>query len=157
MAAYWCYFSWIIANSITIVYCLLTKLGTKMYPYTTFLFTKFQGNQITHFHFMITFIPWRKEEENKVFPIFESLYFRNPWCDLVKIWNVGYWQWRESVQQKSSGFIQAAQNFVYLKIALLFFLYWCGVLASWATHHTTVCLDYSEDYVHSDFTVLNVA
>jgi len=32
-----------------------------MRPYTTFLCTKFQGNQITRFHFMVTFIPRRKE------------------------------------------------------------------------------------------------
>jgi len=28
-----------------------------------------------------------------------------------------------------------------VKIAFLFFLYWCGAPASWAARHTTVCLD----------------
>jgi len=35
-------------------------------------------------------------------------------------------------------------TYVYVKIAFLFFLlitHWCGVPASWATRHTTVCLD----------------
>jgi len=37
------------------VYHILTKLGTKMRPCTTFLYVKFQGNQITQIHFMVTF------------------------------------------------------------------------------------------------------
>jgi len=35
--------SWIIENIFASVYRILTKLGTKMHPYTTFLYTKFQG------------------------------------------------------------------------------------------------------------------
>jgi len=46
-------FLWIIANSFVSVYRILTKLGTKMHLYTTFLCTQFQGNQITCYHFMI--------------------------------------------------------------------------------------------------------
>jgi len=71
--------------------------------------------------------------------IFESLYLGNAWWDLVEIWNVWYWQWQASEQQKSSGFVQAARNYVSTKIALLF---GCGMPASWAARHTTVCLDY---------------
>ena len=55
VTTYWCYFSWIIANNFAGVYCILTK-------YTTFLCTKFQGKQITCFHFMVNFILWQKEE-----------------------------------------------------------------------------------------------
>ena len=44
MTTYWCYFSWIIANNFASAYHILTKLGTKMQPYTTYLCTTFQGN-----------------------------------------------------------------------------------------------------------------
>jgi len=81
-----------IANNSMSVYCIQTKLDTKMCPYTTFMCTKFQGNQIIRFCFMVTFIPRRKKKKNKkkneeTKPVFESLYL---WCDLVEIWNVGY-------------------------------------------------------------------
>jgi len=83
----------VINSRVLIVF--LIKHGTKMHPYTTFLCTKFQGNLITHFYFMVTFRPWRKEqkkdEKKETKPIFESLYLGNSWCDLVEIWNVGYW------------------------------------------------------------------
>jgi len=81
-----------IANNFVSVDRILTKLGTKMCPSTTFMCTKFQGNQIIRFHFMVTFIPRRKEEKKneETKPVFESLYLRNAWHDLVKIWNVGY-------------------------------------------------------------------
>ena len=54
-----------IANKFASVYHILTKLGTKMRSYTTFLCTKFQGNQIARFHFMVALTPLRKEEKNK--------------------------------------------------------------------------------------------
>jgi len=54
-----------IANTFTSVDHILTKLGTRMRPYTTFLCTKFQGNQITRFHFMVTFIPRRKKKQKQ--------------------------------------------------------------------------------------------
>ena len=58
---------------------ILTKLIKKMRPHTTFLFTKFQGNRITCFHFIVTLTPLRKEEKEikknkETKPIFESLY-----------------------------------------------------------------------------------
>ena len=79
-------------------------------------------------------------------PFFEILYLGNSWCNLAdsEIWNVGYWQWMASAQQKSSSFVLAAQSYVYVKITLLFFLLIylrCGVPVSWATRHTTVCLN----------------
>jgi len=55
----------IITNNSAIVYHILTKLGTKMLPYTTFLHTKFQGSQIFHFYFMVTSIPRQRKEEKK--------------------------------------------------------------------------------------------
>ena len=54
--------------------------------------------------------------------IFESFYLMDAWHDLVKIWNVEYQQWRASPQQKLSSFVEAAQNYVCTKVALLFFL-----------------------------------
>ena len=116
-----------------------------MPPYTTFLCTKFQGNQIICFHFMVTFTLWRKEEKNEeITPIFESLLLRNTWCNLDKILNVGYWQWRATLQQKSSGLIQAAWSYVQAKIVLLFFL--SIYLRVWRTgflgHTTHMCLDH---------------
>ena len=66
-----------------------------MRPYTTFMCTKFQGNQAIRFRFMVTFIPRRKQEKKRkkpleTEPVFESLYLGNALRDLVKIWNVGY-------------------------------------------------------------------
>jgi len=85
-----------IANNFVSVYRIQAKLGTKMCPYTTFMCTKFQGNQIIRFRFMVTFIPRRKEEKNtrkkneETKPVFESLYLGNSWRNLIEIWNVGY-------------------------------------------------------------------
>jgi len=42
------------------------------------------------------------------------------------------------------GFVKVSQSYVYMKIALLFFLlitHGCGTPASWAARHTTMCLD----------------
>jgi len=62
-------------ENLASVYRILTKLGTKMCPDTTFLCIKFQGNQITRFRFMVTFMPRRKEEgkNEETKPVFESL------------------------------------------------------------------------------------
>jgi len=56
------------------VYRILTKFGTKMYPDTTFLYTNFQGNQITRFRFMVTFIPRQKEKKMKKLSHFLKAY-----------------------------------------------------------------------------------
>ena len=108
-----------------------------MHPYTNFWCTKFQSNRISCFHCMVTIIPWRKEE---IKPTFEISYLGNAMCDLVEIWNVEYWWWRASPQQKSSGFIQAAQRYIYAKITLLFFLsiysrVWCASFLGHTTHY----------------------
>ena len=123
MTTYWCYFPLIIRNNLASVYCILTKLSTKMCHYTTFLCTKFQSNRITCFYFMVTLTPLLKEEKDEeTKPVFGSSYLGNARRDLFKIWNVGYWRWRAFPQQKSSSFMQAAQSYVYVKIASLFFL-----------------------------------
>ena len=62
--------------------------------------------------------------------------FGNAGCDLVEIWNVGYWWWKGSPQQKSSGFIQAVHYYSSCQYS-----HGCGVLVSWAARHTTVCLN----------------
>ena len=79
-------------NNFAIFYRILTKYGT-IYIY------HLSVNQISmeldnpfsldsNFH-----IDKKKEKEKKnkgIKPIFESLYLRNAWHDLVEIWNVGY-------------------------------------------------------------------
>ena len=128
VTTYWCYFSWIITNNFANFYCILSKRGTKMHHYITYLCTEFQGNRIICFHFMATFTPLQKEKEkkkenkNNTKPIFERSYLGNAWRDLVEFWNVGYWRWRASPQQKLSGFVQVARSYIYVKIALFFFL-----------------------------------
>jgi len=69
----------------------------------------------------------------------------NAWCDLFEIWNLGYWHWRASPQQKSSDFVPAAQSYVYTKIELLFFLliYSQVLRAGFLGRTTTVCLENS--------------
>jgi len=47
-------------------------------------------------------------------------------------------------RKKSFGFVKVSRSYVCVKIALLFFLliiHRCSAPASWATQHTTVCLD----------------
>jgi len=145
MTTYWCYFSWIKANIFVIVYRIPTKLGIKTRPCTTFLCIKFQGNQITCFHFMVTLTPLRKEKKNeKTKPIFASSYLGNAWRDLVGIWNVGYWRWRASPQLKLSGFIESVRSYAYAKLhycSSCQYTHWCGTPAFWATRRTTMCLD----------------
>ena len=44
-----------------------------MCPYTVYLCTKFQGNQIMSFHLMVTLTPeWKEEKNEKTKPIFEK-------------------------------------------------------------------------------------
>ena len=45
-----------------------------MFSCNIFLCTEFQGNQITHFHFIVTFIPQRKEEKMKKLSQFLKFY-----------------------------------------------------------------------------------
>jgi len=110
---------------------------TKMCAYTTFLCTKSDNT----FPLYGTYTLRWKEENKESKPIFESLYLGNARHDLVEIWNVGYWVWRASPQQKLSGFVQSARSFVYVKILLLFFLsiylqVWCiGFLGNMTHYH----------------------
>jgi len=144
---YWCSFLWIITNKFTNTYHILTKLGTTWHHLSVYQISGYLDNLFPLYSNVHTLMKRRKKtrknEETK--PIFKSLYLRNPWCDLVEIWNVGYWQQRVSSQQKSSGFVQAAWSYVYVKILLLFFLsiyswVWCTSFLGHMTH-TTVCLD----------------
>jgi len=95
---------------------------------------------------LCTFTPLWKEERKKneeTQSTFEGSYLRNAWCDLVEIWNVRWWRWPAFSALKSFSFIKVSRSYVYVKIALLFFLlitHWCGALASWAARHTTVCV-----------------
>ena len=140
-------FPCIIVNNVASVYRVLTKLGTMMHHYTTFLHTTFQGNWITRLHFMVTFTPWWKQEKEKTKPIFESSYLRNACRDLVEIGNVGYWQWRASPQQNclveyNQYEVTYIRKLHYCSSCQYTHGYFC-VLASWATWHITVCLDWN--------------
>jgi len=110
-----------------------------MCPYTTFLCTKFQGNQITCFHFMVIFTPWQKSQ------FFESSYLGNALHNLLEIWNVGFWQWRASPQQIR--LVSYKQHKVTYAWKLHYcsscqHTHWYSTQASWDTRHTTMCLDY---------------
>jgi len=51
---------------------------------------------------------------------------------------------------KSFGFVKVSQNYVHVKIALLFFLlitHRCGAVASRATRHTTMRLDQPDNLI----------
>jgi len=109
--------------------------------------TKFQGNQImplcSYFH---TFTKRKKKKNEKTLPTFEGSYLRNAQRDLVEIWHVRWWRWLAFPSAKIS-FIKVSLSYIYVKIALLFFLlitHGCGAPASWAAWHTTVCLDVYE-------------
>jgi len=131
------------------IYSITAKFGIRMHPYPDFQCTKFKGNRIMHFCFITTFTPLRKEKEKKneeTQPIFEGSYLGNAWCDLVEIWNVRWWHWLAFPLQKLFCLVKVSRSYVYVKIAFLFFLlitHWCGAPASWATQHTTMCLDVS--------------
>ena len=92
---------------------------------------------------MVIFTPLQKEEKNEeTKPIFVSSYLT--WSELIEIWNVGYWQWRASLQWNLPSFVQVEWSYVCMKIALLFFL----SIYSWVWHTdflgrmtTIVCLD----------------
>ena len=81
-------------------------------------------------------------EETK--PIFESLYLGNTCYDFVTIWNVEYWRWRASLQQKSSGFVKATwwyptiYTWKYHYFSSYPYTHRCGMLVSLAAQHT-VC------------------
>ena len=68
---------------------------------------------------MITCAFTKKEKNVEIKPIFESLYLGNPWCDLIKIWNVKYQLRRASPQQKSFDFVRAAQSYICVKISYI--------------------------------------
>jgi len=90
-----------------------TKLGTKMRPYTTFLCTKFQGNQITCFHLMVTFTPWRKLSQFWKFVSWKCRFSWNFKCGLLIVEQIS--------QQKLSSFVEAARSYsTYVKKIALF-------------------------------------
>jgi len=119
-----------------------------MCPYSAFLCTKFQGNGIMFFCFMTTFTPWWK--------------WRNP-ANFQKVisqkYLVKFGMWGDDFGQhfhckNCLDFIKVLRRYVYMKIALLFFLlitHGCGEPGSWATRHTTMCLDM---YLHTGTSAL---
>jgi len=125
------------------IYDITTNFGIRIRLYPAFQCTKFQGNWIMHLCFITTFTPWRKKkgknEETK--PVFEGSYLGNAlnWnlkCEVMSLAGIS--------TAKIVWFVKVSQSYVYVKIALLFFLlitHWYGALASCTTRHTTVCLD----------------
>jgi len=152
---YWCYFLWIITNNFTNV---IVFFGTKIPPYTTFLCTKFQGNRITRFHFMVTFMKRRKKSKKKKNEeTLSTFIFGNIWHDLVEIWNVGYWRWRASQQQKQS------VSYKHHEVTYMQKLHYCSScqythsVVHWllGPHDATVCLDIHNTYENSQLDFFN--
>ena len=114
-----------------------------MRPYTTFLCTKFHDNPFLLYSNFLTPLQKKKNKETK--PILGSSYLENSWHNLVKIWIVGYWRWWASPQQKLPSFsckqlkVTHARKMHYCSSCQ--YTHGCGTPASWATRHTTVCLD----------------
>jgi len=107
-----------------IIYDIAIKFGIRMCLYPAFQCTKFQGNWIMHLCFITTFTPWpkrwKKNKETK--PIFEGSYLGNAQCDLFEILNVRWWHCSAFRLQKLFGSSKVLRSYVYMKIALLFFL-----------------------------------
>jgi len=127
------------------VYCIPTKLGTKMCPYTAYLCTNFQGTQIAHFHLNATLTPWRKEEKKtkKLCQFLKVYTLETPGAILLQfgIWGTdsGGISTAKIVRfRKSSMKVHICENcIIVVPVNILM-----GVApASWATWHTTVCLD----------------
>ena len=141
VSTYRCYFQWIIANNLASANCIPTKLDTKMCPYTAYPCTKFQGIQITRFHLMATFLPWKKEEKTmKLSQFFESLYLGNA---SVTIWNVGTdgegHLYCKNRPRKSSMKVWKLHYYSSCQ-----YTHGCGTPATYASRHTTMYLDQVE-------------
>jgi len=79
-----------------------------------------------------------KKKNQETQPIFKGSYLRNAWHNLVEIWNVRWWHWLAFPPQKSFGFVKVS-GATYCIIVLPVNNSWVW---SWATWHTTLCLDY---------------
>ena len=67
----------------------LNQIWYQDVPHIPFTHAKFEGNLIMHLHFMAVFCKRAKKEEKKPKKIlFEGLYFKNGWHDLLQIWYV---------------------------------------------------------------------
>jgi len=67
---------------------------------------------------------------------------------------VRWWRSPAFPPLKLFSFIKVSRNYVCMKIALFFFLlitHRCGTLASWATQHTTMCLDVIDKSIQKSF------
>ena len=116
-----------------------------MHHYTTVRCTKFQGNQITCFHFMVTLKPLQKEEKKakKLSQCLKVHISEMPDAIYLKfgMWGTGggghiqsrncpvsYKQHRVTYTRKSH-FCSSCQ-----------YAHGCGAPACWAAWHTTMCL-----------------
>jgi len=137
-------FSWIIANNFVRVYHILTKLGTKMSPYTTSLCTKFQVNRITCFHFMVTFTPLRKEgkKEKKLSQFLKIHISETPGTIYLKF---GMWGTDGGVRLHSKNCpVSYKQHEVTYMRKLRYcsscqYTHGCGAPASWAAQYILLC------------------
>jgi len=88
-----------------------------------------------------TLMKRRKKREKKENPVFEGSYLGNARYDLVEIWNVRWCHWLAFPLQKLFGFIKVPWSYIYMKIALLFFLLITHVVR-WllGLHNTLPCV-----------------
>jgi len=107
------------------------------------LYTKFQLDPSIYLHFIAIFLCVQKDEE-KIKPFKEKLWVlvQYIWSDLLQIWYVDLPNLQASLQQVWLG--KESWSYIGMKIMFSYFLSiysLCGVLASWASRHTTMCLD----------------
>ena len=102
--------------------------------------------------FMVTFTPLQKKKNEETKPIFESLYLGNTWRDLLEIWNVGYWRWRASPQQKISWFHTSSMKLnIHNSCAIILPVNILMGVACWllGPHNTLPCVLINDAYYYS--------
>jgi len=141
LTTYWCYFSWIIVYNLVTIYSITTKIWYLVAPLSrlsVYQISRPSDNSFVFYSNFHTFMKRRKKNSAKFWRFISRK--RLAWFS----WNVRWWRWPAFPVLKSFSFIKVSRSYVYVKITLLFFLlitHECGVPASWAARHTTVCLD----------------
>jgi len=74
-----------IINNFASVYCIPTKLGTKMWLYTTFSVYQISRQLDNVFELYGNFHTSMKEKNEEIKPNFEDLCLRNAWHNLFKV------------------------------------------------------------------------
>ena len=149
MTTYWCYFSWIIAHNSLPVYRIPAKVGTEMRLYTPLLCGKFQGNRIWSSRFIAVFVSVRQEkEEKKTKKLSQFLKWHISGMREAISLKFGMWSAAVGGHVHSKNRLVSSRKYRATEVRKLRFLsscqytYGCYAPASWATRHTTVCLDF---------------